>query len=371
MCDASGMALSSRIPCPPNVIENTDSGLPFKPIEGYEIDESVMRRREFITLLGGAAVAWPLDARAQQVESARRIGVLMSSAESDPEAPPRIAAFQQGLEKLGWTAGRNIRIDYRWGAADPARMRAHAAELVRLPSEVILAVSSAVVAALRQETSSIPIVFVQVAEPVAQGFVASMARPGGNVTGFTNIEPSLGGKWLEVLKEIAPQVAQVALLLNLETAPYTPLFLRSIEAAAPSFAIKPIASPAQNAAEIAQSIEAFAGAPGRGLVVMPGPFPARHRDLIIATAAKHRLPAVYEYRYFVTGGGLISYGADAVDLYRRAAAYIDRILRGEKSGDLPVQAPTKFELAVNLKTAKALGLTVPPTLIVRADEVIE
>ncbi len=328
-------------------------------------------RREFIRLLGSAAVVQPLGARAQQPDRMRRIGVLMSSAESDPEAPPRIAAFQQSLEKLGWTAGRNVRIDYRWGAANPERIRTHAAELVRLPSEVILAVSSAVVTALRQETSSIPIVFVQVAEPVAQGFVASMARPGGNVTGFTNIEPSLGGKWLELLKEIAPHVGQVALLLNLETAPYTPLFVHSIEQAAPSFAVKPIATPVHNAAEIAQAVDAFAREPGGGLVVMPGPFPARHRDLIIATAAKHQLPAVYEYRYFVTGGGLISYGADAVDLYRRAAAYVDRILRGEKPGDLPVQAPTKFELAINLKAAKALGLTVPPTLFARADELIE
>jgi putative ABC transport system substrate-binding protein len=330
-----------------------------------------VRRREFITLLGGAAAAWPLAARAQQPERMRRIGVLQPLAANDPEAPPRVKAFHRRLQELGWTDGHNVRIDYRWAPGDTARMRAEAAELVSLKPDVIVGGSTPVVLALRAETRTIPILFVQVIDPVAAGFVTSLARPGGNLTGITNFEFTMGGKWLETLKEISPQLARVAVLYNPKTAPYAGVLLRSIAAAAPSFAMEPTDTPFQDAAETERAIDAFAEKSNGGLLVLPDASTLVHRDLIIARAAQHRLPAVYPFRYFAVSGGLVSYGIDAADTYRQVASYVDRVLRGTKPEELPVQAPTKFELVINLKTAKALGLDVPPTLIARADEVIE
>jgi putative ABC transport system substrate-binding protein len=329
-----------------------------------------MRRREFITLLGGAAAAWPLAARAQQSGRVRRIGALMGIAENDPESQARITAFLQRLQELGWTEGRNVRIDYRFAGGDTRRMRAYAAELVGLAPDVILVQSNDGLAALRQETRTVPIVFAVVADPVGSGFVESLARPGGNITGFTIFEPSLGGKWLQALKEIAPGVTRVAAILHPETTANVG-FLRAAEAAAPSFGMTLTAEGVHDAAEIERAVTAFAAEPNGGLVVLPHPVTAAHRDLIIGLAARHRLPAVYAFRFFATAGGLMAYGNDSVDLFRRAAAYVDRILKGEKPGELPVQAPIKFELFINLKTAKALGLEVPPTLLGRADEVIE
>jgi putative tryptophan/tyrosine transport system substrate-binding protein len=329
-----------------------------------------VRRREFIALVGGAAAAWPLVARAQHpAEGMRRIGVLMVIAQSDPEAQPRVEAFEQGLRELGWISGHNIQIDYRWGAGDADRIRAHAAELVQLTPDAIFAVSTAAVAPLRQATRTVPIVFAMVADPVGQGFVESLARPGGNATGFTLFEFSIAGKWLGLLKDVAPRATRVALLFNPETAPYAGMFLNSLEAVAPTFGVEPIAAPARNAADIQHAIETLAS---HGLLmVLPDVFNTEHRDLIIATAARHNSPAVYPYRYFAVSGGLMSYGIEPLDTHRRAASYVDRILRGAKPADLPVQQPAKFELVVNLKTAKALGLDVPPSLLARADEVIE
>jgi putative tryptophan/tyrosine transport system substrate-binding protein len=329
-----------------------------------------MRRREFITLLGGAA-AWPLMARAQQTERVRRIGILHPLAASDPEGQLRDSILRQRLEELGWRDGYNVRIDYRWASGDTVRIRALAAELVSLKPDAILGASTPVVAALRAETSTIPIVFVQVIDPVAAGFVTSLARPGGNLTGITNFEFSVGGKWLETLKEILPQLARVAVLYNPKTAPYAPSLLRSIEAAALSFAMEAIDTPVRDSAETERAIDAFAQKPNSGLLVLPDASTLLDRDLIIARSAQHRLPAVYPFRYFAVNGGLVSYGTDAADTHRQAVSYVDRILRGTKPEELPVQAPNKFELVINLKTAKALGLEVPPTLLARADEVIE
>jgi putative ABC transport system substrate-binding protein len=328
-----------------------------------------MNRREFMTLLGGTAAAWPLVARAQQSGRVRRIGALMGIAENDPESQARITAFLQRLQELGWTEGHNVRIDYRFAGGDTRRMRAYAAELVGLAPDVILVQSNDGLAALRQETRTVPIVFAVVADPVGSGFVESLARPGGNITGFTIFEPSLGGKWLQALKEIAPGVTRVAAILHPETTANVE-FLRAAEAAASSFGVTLTAAGVHDAAEIERAVTAFATEPNGGLVV-PHPVTAAHRDLIIGLAARHRLPAVYSFRFFATAGGLMAYGNDAVDLFRRAASYVDRILKGEKPGELPVQAPTKFELVINLKTANALGLTVPPNLVARADEVIE
>jgi putative ABC transport system substrate-binding protein len=328
-----------------------------------------MKRREIIGLLGGVA-AWPLAARAQQGERIRRIGMLFPLADTDPEAQLRLSAFNRRLRELGWTDGRNVRIDYRW-SPDPALMRAQAAELVSIKPDVIVATSTPVVAALRAETSTIPILFVQVVDPVAAAFVASLARPAGNITGITNFELAMGGKWLETLKEISPWVTRVAALYNPNTAPYADSLLRFVAAAAPSFAMEATAAPVHDAAETERAIDAFAEKANAGLLVLPDASTLRHRDLIIGRAAQHRLPAVYPFRYYALSGGLVSYGNDALDSYRQVAPYVDRILRGTKPWQLPVQAPTKYELVVNLKTAKALGLAVPPTLLARADEVVE
>jgi putative tryptophan/tyrosine transport system substrate-binding protein len=330
-----------------------------------------MRRREFITLLGGATVALPLAARAQQSERVRRIGMLMPLAADDSDASPRVTAFQQRLQMLGWANGHNVQIDYRWAPGDTARMRAEAAELVSWKPDVIVASSTPAVEAVRAETRTIPILFVQVVDPVAAGFVASLARPGGNLTGITNFEFSMGGKWLQILKDISPRLARVAVLYNPETAPYAGSLLRSVEAAAPAFAMEPTDTPVRDKVGTERAIDAFAQGSNGGLLVMPDVSTLLHRDLIISRAAQHRLPAVYPFRFFAASGGLVSYGVEAADTYRQIASYVDRILRGAKPGELPVQAPTTFELTINLKTAKALGLTMPPTLLATADEVIE
>ena len=329
-----------------------------------------IRRREFITLLGGAAVAWPLPARAQQPDGMRRVGVLMNLAESDPESQTRIAAFREGLRKLGWTEGRELQIDYRWFAGDPDRARAYAAELVKLKPEVIFAATSSSLAPLQRETRSVPIVFAQLADPVGGGFVASLARPGGNITGFANFEYAIGAKWLELLKQIAPQVTRVAVIYD-EANPEAKEFLPVIEAAARSFGVQLSISAVRDAAGIERAITEFTRDPNGGLLPLPGPLMGVHRDVIIALATRHRLPNVYAYRYYPTGGGLASYGTDNIDLYRRAASYVDRILKGEKPGDLPVQQATKFELVINLKTAKALGLTISRDFQLLADAVVE
>jgi putative ABC transport system substrate-binding protein len=329
-----------------------------------------MRRREFITLLGGAA-AWPLAARAQQAAGMRRIGVLMAYAESDSEAQAFVAAFREGLQKLGWTEGRNVRIDIRWGNVDVESMRRFAKELVALQPDLILAHNTPTTAALLQQTRTIPIIFANVSDPVGSGFVASFPRPGGNVTGFTNIEPTMAGKWLELLKEIAPRVARVAFLFNPATAPYAEYYLKPFKAAAASFAVEVIAAPVRDTSELESVIATQARAPNGGLIVMTDSFTTAHRAEITSLAARHRLPAVYPYRFFTELGGLLSYGSDQPDNFRRAATYADRILKGAKPSELPVQAPVKFELVINMKTAKALGLDVPAQLQQRADEVIE
>jgi putative tryptophan/tyrosine transport system substrate-binding protein len=331
---------------------------------------SDIRRREFITLLGGGAVTWPLAARAQQDGPMRRVGVLMSIASDDPAAQTRLAAFLQGLQQLGWTEDRNVRIDIRWGAGDAERNRTLAAELVALAPDVILAHSSAAVAPLLQQTRSIPIVFTVVADAVGAGYVDSMARPGGNATGFINWEYSIGGKWLELLKEIAPGAARVAVLRD-SSAAVGPGQFGAIQAVAPSLGVELRPVDVRDPGEIERSITTFAQGSNGGLIVT-GSAPATvHRKVIIALAARHKLPAVYVNRFFVVDGGLLSYGPDFIDQLRRAASYVDRILKGERPSDLPVQAPTKYETVINLKTAKALGIEVPPTLLARADEVIE
>jgi putative ABC transport system substrate-binding protein len=329
-----------------------------------------MQRRDFITLIGGAAAAWPLAVHAQQPGGMRRVGVLMAFAENDLDAQANITAFRQALQKLGWTDSGNVHIDYRWGAGDPERIRAYAIELVGLKPDVILAVSALVLQPLLQEARSIPIVFTQIGDPVGSGFVASMPHPGGNITGFTPAEFSMQAKKLEILKEVAPRVTRVAVLLNPEQIPQAGMW-RAIEDVAPTFRVQLTAAAVRDPAEIERAIDIFARESNGGLIVLPSGLTIVHRGLIIALAARHRLPAVYQYRQFVTDGGLMSYGNDLADQYRQAASYVDRILRGEKPGDLPVQQPTKFELVINLRTAKALGLTVPPTLLDRADEVIE
>ena len=328
-----------------------------------------MRRREFITLLGGAAVAWPIAGRAQQGERMRRIGVLWSVAD-DPDGQIRSAAFLQGLQQLGWTVGRNVRIDYRWGAGDADNMRKYAAELVALAPDVILASGTAAMASLLQATRTVPIVFAQVTDPVGAGFVDSLARPGGNATGFLLFEYAISGKWLELLKEIAPGVRRAGVIRDPALTSGTGQFA-AIQSVAPSLGVEVSPVNVRDAGEIERAIAAFAGSSNGGLILTASALSVVHGDLIVTLAARHKLPAVYYRRLYVTGGGLVSYGPDVVEQNRRAAGYVDRILKGEKPADLPVQAPTKYELVINLKTAKALGLTVPPSLLARADEVIE
>jgi putative tryptophan/tyrosine transport system substrate-binding protein len=328
-----------------------------------------MRRREFIAFLGGAA-AWPLAARAQQGERMRRIGVLINLASDDIEIQARLAVFHQELGKLGWNVGGNVRIDYRWGAGNADRIRTFAAELVALEPDVILSAGSPSAAALQQATRTISIVFVTVIDPVGSGFVDNLARPGGNITGFTLFEYSISGKWLELLKEIAPGVSRAAVMRDPALAAGGGQ-LGAIQAVAPLLGMEAIPVNVRDAGEIERAITNFAQFANGGLIVTGSTLAAVHRDLIIKLAAQHKLPAVYFGRYMVLDGGLISYGPDYIDQYRRAATYIDRILKGEKPADLPVQTPTKYELVINLKTARALGLTVSPSLLARADEVIE
>jgi putative ABC transport system substrate-binding protein len=328
-----------------------------------------MRRRDFVTLLGGTAIAWPLAARAQQPGRVRSIGVLFSLAEDDPESVARRAAFEQALKELGWIKGGNLRIDYRWAETDPELIRKFVAELVALAPDVILTSGSLVVGPMVRATLNIPIVFLQVIDPVGSGVIESMAHPGGNITGFTQFEYSLAGKWLELLKEMAPNLSRVAVLRDATRGPGIGQFA-VIQATAPPHRVELSPINAGDPAEMERGIAAFARSPNAGLVVTVGGT-AVHRDVIVAAAAKYRLPAVYPYRYFVSDGGLISYGPDTIEPYLRAANYVDRIFKGEKTANLPVQAPTKYHLAINLKTAKALGLTVPPSLLARADEVIE
>ena len=329
-----------------------------------------MRRREFITLLGGGVAAWPLAARAQQPERMRRIGVLFPISQTDPETKRRIEVLVQKLRELGWAEGRDVRFDYRF-SPEVERMGVYAAEIVELRPDVIVVNSNPFLAALRQVNRTIPTVFVQVADPVGSGFVDSLARPGGNLTGFSNFEAEIGGKWLELLKEIAPRVTRALVLLNQETAANVAL-LRAAEAAAPSLQINVTAAGVHNTGEIEQAIVTFAQEPNGGLIVIPHVVMAPAVDRIAALAARHRLPCIFPFRFWMAmNGGLMSYGIDAVDLFRRGGAYVDRILRGAKPSDLPVQNPTKFELVINLKTAKALDLAVPPTLLATAEELIE
>jgi putative ABC transport system substrate-binding protein len=331
---------------------------------------SYIRRRKFLATLGGAAAAWPLAARAQQAERIRRIGVLTPLAANDAEGQARLTAFAQGLHHWGWIVGQNVRIEYLWGDGKLDTMRKYATELVALAPDVILAHSSTAVAPLLQATRTIPIVFTAVADPVGAGYVDSLARPGGNVTGFTVFEYSMGGKWLELLKEVAPRVTR-AVVLRDSTIAAGPGLFGAVQALAPSVGVDVRPVDARDAGEIERAVTAFAQSPNGGLVVFGSPGATIHRDLIVTLAAKHRLPATYSARHFATAGGLITYGPDFHDQHRRAASYVDRILKGEKPADLPVQAPTKYELVINLKTAKTLGLTVPPSLLARADEVIE
>jgi len=332
-----------------------------------------MQRREFITLLGGVAAAWPLAAHAQQSGPMRRIGVLFGGADSDPQIIEAMVAFKATLGELGWIEGRNLRIDFRFAAADVERMRVFAKELIALQPDVLVGHTTGVIGALKRETSAIPIVFVIVSDPVGSGYVESLARPGGNITGFINIEASLSGKWIEILKEIQPKVTRAALMFNPSTATYIKFYQEPFEAAARASGIEPIAVPVQNAADIERAFDQFGNRPDAGLVLPPDVFTTvrTNLDLITSLAARTHLPTIYPYRYMVTAGGLISYGIDTIDLYRRAPVYIDRILKGAKPADLPVQLPTKFEMAVNLKTAKALGIEIPATLLGRADEVVE
>ena len=328
-----------------------------------------MNRRSFITLFGGAAAAWPLAARAQQPERIRRIVFLHGRSDNDPEEQVRVVAFQEGLASLGWTENRNVKIEHRFSGGELARIQDYTAEVVSSPPDVIVANGSPVIAALKQATRTIPIVFSVVNDPVGQGFVASLSRPGGNITGFSYVDFPMIGKWLEVLKEIAPNLKRITLMFNPQTAPYYSRFFREFGATAARAELSE--TPVRNAAEIEAAIAMFAREPAGGLIIGPDPFTNTQRGLIMALAERHRLPAIYGFAQFVREGALISYAPDATETVRRSASYVDRILKGEKPADLPVQAPTKYELVINLKTAKALGLTMPDTVLARADEVIE
>jgi putative tryptophan/tyrosine transport system substrate-binding protein len=326
-----------------------------------------MRRRGFITLLGGAAVAWPLAARAQPAPL-RRVGIFMDLSEQDPEGQARVAAFRKGLQDLGWIEGRNVRFETRWTGGDPTRMRRLAAEIVSLTPEVIMNLPTLV--AMQQETHTIPIVFAQVLDPVGAGFVESLARPGGNITGFVSFEYTMAGKWLETLKLMAPHVVRIAAIRDLAS-PSEMGMLGAIQAVIPAFAMPFIAVGGRDAADFERGIEQFAREPNGGLIILPSPNTLVHRRAIMAMAARHGLPAIYPYGFFAREGGLLSYGIVPADNFRRAAAYVDRILKGANPGELPVQVPTKFELVLNLKTAKTLGLEIPPKLLATADELIE
>ena len=329
-----------------------------------------MRRREFVTLLGGAMIMRSRGVSAQQSERVRRVGVLMLYAENDPAGEGRAAVFRQGLEKLGWTVGRNLQIDYKWGVGDSDWLRSAAAELLKRSPDVIVANGAAAIRPVQEATRTVSIVFIGGADPVADGFVQSLARPGGNSTGFTVLEPSIGAKLLELLKEVAPRVARVTVLINADS-PSSVRLAESAAAAAQRFSVQVIAAPVRAPAEIEAAITRLSGDQGAGLIVPPDPATNTHRKLIVELAARYRLPTIYALRTTTEEGGLMSYGVDIPDLFRQAASYVDRILKGEKPADLPVQQPTKFELAINLRTAKALGLTVPLTLQASADEVIE
>ena len=330
-----------------------------------------MRRREFIGLVSGAAVAWPLGAHAQQPDRMRRIGVLMAHAESDPEFRNYLDAFRQGLQARGWIEGHNIQIDTRWGALDDAELRQRSArELLALQPDLIVTQNTPPTASMLQQTRTIPIIFVIVADPVGSGFVESLARPGGNATGFTIMEPTISGKWVELLKEIAPRVNRATMLFNPATTPYADIYLKPFKAAAVSFALEAIAAPVHDTSELESVVAAQARSPNTGLIVMPDGFLNVYRAEMVSLAARYRLPAVYPWRFFPELGGLLSYGSDMRDLFGIAATYVDRILKGEKPADLPVQAPTKYELVINRKTAKALDLTIPQTLLASADVLI-
>ena len=331
-----------------------------------------MRRREFLGVLGGAATLWPLPTRAQQPERMRRIGILTPFTGDDADGKAMVSTVQQGLEALGWTAGRNIQVEYRWGGGNVERTRSFAAELVRLSPDVIFAFFNAQLAALSRETRTIPIVFVGASDPIGAGYVASFAKPGGNITGFTLYEPSLAGKWLGTLKEIAPAIARVALMVNPDTAILRGTFyLEALKIAAATFNVEPITANVHSVSEIEAAIVALGKEPNSGLILGPDTFTVTHAELIIGLAARRRVPAIYAFRQNAKSGGLVSYGPDSFDAVRRAMSYIDRILKGEKPADLPVQAPTKFELVINNKTATTLGLTIPQSFFLRADEVIE
>jgi putative ABC transport system substrate-binding protein len=330
-----------------------------------------MRRREFITLVGGGAAAWPLAARAQQSERVKRLGFLTPFSADDPDGQLRMDALRKRMQELGWVPGRNLSIEHRWATGNPDLLRSYATELVDMRPDVLLGASSPAVRALKERTREIPIVFMQVVDPVALGFALSLARPGGNLTGFTNFEFPMGGKWLGLLKEVAPRLSRIAVIYSPTTAPYAESMLLAIKAGAPSFAMEVMDAPAQDATQIKRAIDDFAHKPNGGLVVLPDVTTTVNRDLIIDLAIQNRLPAIYPFRYFVSRGGLMSYGVNDLEITRQAAGYIDRILRGTKLTDLPVQAPNKFELTINLKTAKAMGLDVPLQLQQLADEVIE
>lgn len=329
-----------------------------------------MRRRDFVTLLGGATVTWPLAVRAQQGERARRIGVLLPFADDDPDAKTWLAAFQQGLQALGWEQGRNIEIEYRWTAGDPTRRTSYAVELAGIGFDLLFVTGSPELGELHRQTAMTPIVFAQVSDPVKLGILANLARPGGNITGYVNFEHSVGAKWLSLLKDTTPNVNRVAVIFDPRNLAM-PSYLEAVKVAAPSFGISLTLADVRNATDIEHAITSFAQYPNGGMVVVPNAPTILHRDLIIGLAARYKLPAIYGYRLFTRSGGFISYGVDLADQYRQAASYVDRILKGAKPGDLPVQLPTKYELIVNLKTAKGLGLTLPEAFLQTADEVIE
>jgi putative ABC transport system substrate-binding protein len=329
-----------------------------------------MRRRDFITVIGGT-VAWPLAARAQKSEPTARIGVVMGIGDSDPEAGPRVEALEAGLRELGWVKGRNLQIEYRWTAGDPDRTLRFAREIVELKPDLIVVHSTPAVKALRQLTTSIPMVFVLIADPIGSGFVQNLSHPGGNITGFMNVDAPMAGKWLELIVEIAPKTRQVSLIYNPNTAPFYRNFLRTFDAAAPKFKVKGISTPVTDAAAIESAMKDLGQLPDVAIFVLPDVFVQVHRTLIIKLAEQYRLPAIYPYRFFPTSGGLLSYGIDTIIVFRQAAGYADKILKGTAPNDLPVQAPLAFKLIINLKAAKAIGLGVPESFLLRADEVIE